>query len=206
MQWHALLGISDPEQLGGSYELDSPNGSNWMGQDPATGEMNLNELDSLCEILASYTAEPGCCYFGLCTIQGWRDFFSPDDLKPLLKLSKGREYVVLTGPLSAVGQITRDSPNQESSRQTTFSAWQDDEPPPKAQCEQVLRDVPNLIWPRDHSWFLISEVDFDSTLVGGDAKLIKTILESPQLEVWPVDEADSLAADGDKINVSGQDR
>lgn len=32
--------------------------------------------------------------------------------------------------------------------------------------------------PADRSWFVASEVDFDSTLVGGSAELIKAIVES----------------------------
>jgi hypothetical protein len=60
--------------------------------------------------------------------------------------------------------------------------------------------VPNLIWPADRSWFVVSEVDFDSTLVGGSAELIKAIVESPALEAWQVEPTDSLAFDADKIN------
>jgi hypothetical protein len=60
--------------------------------------------------------------------------------------------------------------------------------------------VPNLIWPADHSWFVASEVDFDSTLVGGSAELVETIVQCPALEAWQVEPTDSLAIDADKIN------
>jgi hypothetical protein len=63
-----------------------------------------------------------------------------------------------------------------------------------------MRDAPNLIWPADHTWFMASEVDFDSTLVGGSAELIQAIVDSPKLEAWQVKPTDSLAADADKIN------
>jgi hypothetical protein len=78
-----------------------------------------------------------------------------------------------------------------------------DGPPPADLPEPDLeprRDVPNLIWPADRSWFVVSEVDFDSTLVGGSAELIKAIVESPALEAWQVEPTDSLAFDADKIN------
>lgn len=55
------------------------------------------------------------------------------------------------------------------------------------------RHAPNLIWPADRSWLVASEVDFDSTLVGGNAELIDTIVESPKLEAWQVEPTDSLA-------------
>lgn len=172
MQWHALLGLSDPEELRGSYEPDTPIGSKWAGHDPPTGTMDPETLGVLSEILASHTTDPNRCYFGLCTIQSRLDSFSADELEPLLELPWDRDHLVLAGPLSAIDQIMRDDG----------------------------RDTPNLIWPEDHTWLVASEVDFDSTLIGGSAALIETIVESPELEAWRVEPTDSLAADADKVN------
>ena len=61
---------------------------------------------------------------------------------------------------------------------------------------------PNLIWPADRSWLVASEVDFDSTLIGGSRGLIDAIVGlAPALEVWEVDPETSLAIDADKINL-----
>jgi hypothetical protein len=68
--------------------------------------------------------------------------------------------------------------------------------------EYLRREAPNLIWPADESWFVASEVDFDSTLVGGSVMLIEAIVESPELEAWQVGPSNSLAADADKVNVA----
>lgn len=163
MQWRAVLGLSEPEDLRRAYEAG-------VAMDPPIGGMDIGSLDALCEILIAHTADPSHCYFGLCTIESWLDSFSADELKPLLKLPMERDHVVLFGPLSAVDQITRGRPN--------------------------------LIWPADHSWFVASEVDFDSTLVGGSAELIKAIVESPELEAWQVEPDDSLAVDADEVNRS----
>jgi hypothetical protein len=57
-----------------------------------------------------------------------------------------------------------------------------------------------MIWPADRSWLVASEVDFDSTLVGGSAALIEAIVDSPKLEAWRVEPTDSLAEDADKVN------
>ena len=65
----------------------------------------------------------------------------------------------------------------------------------------AMEHPPNLIWPPDCSWLVASEVDFDSTLVGGSNDLIQAILNSPDLEAWRVEPDDSLACDADKINV-----
>lgn len=181
MQWHAILGFADPDELRGSYSPNDPNGPEWAGSDPPTGAMDIATLDALCKILAAHTADPSRCFFGLCTIQSWLDSFSTDDLQPLLKLPYERDHIVLSGPLSAVDQIAYDRFRQGS-------------PIP-------YRETPNLIWPADHAWLVASEVDFDSTLVGGDTKLVNAIVESPELETWQVEMADSFTADADKVNV-----
>ena len=40
---------------------------------------------------------------------------------------------------------------------------------------------PNLIWPEDKSWILVSEIDFSATLVGGSQELIQKILLNKEL-------------------------
>jgi hypothetical protein len=62
------------------------------------------------------------------------------------------------------------------------------------------REAPNLIWPADRSWLVVSEVDFDSTLVGGPRELIEALVAAPDLEVYEVEPDTSLAAFSDKCN------
>jgi hypothetical protein len=85
-----------------------------------------------------------------------------------------RDHIVLAGSLSAID-------------------WLD-------PAEWWFRQLPNLIWPLDHSWLVASEVDFDSTLVGGSTELIEAVVESPKLEALAVDPTTSLVCDADKIN------
>src|SRR5204863_8749366 len=86
----------------------------------------------------------------------------------------GREYVLLTGPLSAASNI--------------------------GGLDGFEPHSPNLIWPADRAWFVASEIDFDSTLVGGTTHLVRSILDSPALDAWSVEPDSSLASDADKIN------
>jgi hypothetical protein len=79
-------------------------------------------------------------------------------------------------------------------------------PAPEQEPSSFLqREAPNLIWPRDHSWFVASEVDFDSTLIGGRAGLIDAIIESSKLEAWRTRPNDSLADDADQVNAVSAD-
>lgn len=59
---------------------------------------------------------------------------------------------------------------------------------------------PNLFWPEDRSWCVVSEIDFDSTIVAGSSQLVAAVLAHPELEAWRVDPGDSLAYDSDTLN------
>lgn len=63
-----------------------------------------------------------------------------------------------------------------------------------------LEQTPNLLWPTDISWMVVSEIDFDSTLIGANRNVIDALLENPELESWRVRPHDSLAHDGDSVN------
>jgi hypothetical protein len=159
MQWHSVTGSDDPVH------------------DPSLGEMDLGELEVLCGILSDHTRDASDCFFGFCEIMAWPDEVFPPGQRtqPLLELPLQRRFVVLRGPLTAVGRIG--------------------EPP--------MMGPPGLIWLAERSWLVASEVDFDSTLVGGDAELVDAIITSPALEALRMEPADSLAADADTINASG---
>jgi hypothetical protein len=60
--------------------------------------------------------------------------------------------------------------------------------------------TPSLLWPDDRTWCVGTEVDFDSTLVGGGRALIDAILADPALEAFEVGPDDSLAYDADPVN------
>ncbi len=201
MQWHAIVGLPEPKNY---------RDSKWPGQNPATGSMDIGDLDALCEILAVHTNDPKHVFFGLCTIELWEESFPREELKKnrLLRLPGGRDHIVLAGPLSAVDQLANEGasnpgPSRASFKFVVRAPCSNDEASDSTSDSMEVwetRDAPNLIWPADHSWLVASEVDFDSTLVGGSAELIKAIVESSELEAWQVEATDSLAADGDKIN------
>lgn len=195
MQWNAITGAPDP--------CKGP-GTKWEGGEPMTGNMDLDELDALCGILTAQTADPKRCFFGLCTIESWEDAFSPDELRSFLRLPLGRDHIVLAGPLSGIDQIGWDWSRPSRSVSVSFARKGDGPSATRDPIDWWTRQPPHLIWPADHSWLVVSEVDFDSTLVGGSAELIEAIVESPKLEAWVVEPTTSLACDADKINVAGQ--
>jgi hypothetical protein len=61
---------------------------------------------------------------------------------------------------------------------------------------------PTIWWPDDRSWLVHSEIDYDSTIVGGAPSLIEALVDDPEIEALQVDPEVSLYANGDTINGS----
>jgi hypothetical protein len=154
---------------------DSPTGAvSWPGSDPEVGNLPPAMLASVLEVLAGFTADPGDCYHAVWDGWGWRH--GDGATGPLLS-HPNRDYLLFHGPLRAalsIGhQVTAD--------------WR-------------LPQSPSLLWPADRSWLLATEIDFDSTLVGGSTQLVQELLQATRLEAWPVGIDDDLTIDGDRIN------
>lgn len=59
---------------------------------------------------------------------------------------------------------------------------------------------PNLLWPQDHKWVLVSEIDFDSTVVAGSRELIAALAQDPGIEALVLREGADLTWDADVPN------
>lgn len=60
--------------------------------------------------------------------------------------------------------------------------------------------MPQLVWPADHAWCVASEIDLDSTIVGGSRTLADAILALPALEALEVPPDGDLSSEGDRVN------
>jgi hypothetical protein len=163
MQWHALVGSSDPFNMIGSL---------WPDDNPARGDLAPPALAALCAVLAQHTADPEACYF--CLWEGWG--WLPGGVKSQVRHGD-RGYILLTGPLHAASHLGYH-------------------PDP----DWFIPQSPNLFWPADQAWCVATEIDFDSTLVGGPSELIQQLMNDPALDAWPISPDDSLAADADVLN------
>jgi hypothetical protein len=173
-------------------------GQHELPQEPMTGDLAPAELRALCAILQVHTPEAMRCWFALWA--GWGEFTGAArlirastaaapapprpapgewqlDLRAVRFELPDRAYYLFTGPL-------RDT--------LRLGHWVSE--------DGFLPRSPSLFWPDDQSWCVASEVDFDSTLVAGTAALVDGIVQSAELEAWPVNPRDSLAFDGDTIN------
>jgi hypothetical protein len=164
----------------------------WPGEEPEAGNLDQAALAQLLSVLERHTATAAMCYFALWDGYGWIsgspavEIAGSSELIPPAFSSEvmagprlrhpWRDYLLFSGPLR--GALAMGS---------RAGGW----PPPQS---------PNIFWPQDRSWCVATEIDFDSTLLGGSAELIEVVLADPVLEAWQVLPGNSLRYDADTIN------
>jgi hypothetical protein len=178
-QWHALA-------RGGCVDREVR--SEWPGRDPEVGSLPMDIWKVLSKPLQVGTPEEGC-FCALWT--GWAslgEILAQEGEEGAIPSSSGgrslpsfgvpplagRDYVLLEADLALIPRI--------------------------AQLPDLKGRLPNMIWPFDRAWFLATDIDFDSTLVGGNHDLIRMIVEESSIEACCVQREDSLADDADRLN------
>jgi hypothetical protein len=72
---------------------------------------------------------------------------------------------------------------------------------PLAGIRQLPDDLwPSLVWPDDRAWCFATDIDLDSTYVGGSAALVADLLGDPRFESWPARPEDRVDVGADEIN------
>ena len=152
---------------------------------PRSGVLDSATLEALCETLVRHTATPELCCFGVWDGFGW---IPPDmTLAARLKLSE-RTYLTFRGPLNAVREIGwRPGEGLHGHGFPAGFGFQ--------------QESPSIMWPSDRRWFVATEVDLDSTFVGGTAALVQDLLADERLEAWRVSATDPTDAGSDPINL-----
>jgi hypothetical protein len=80
----------------------------------------------------------------------------------------------------------------------TRMPWRD--PARAASGSDAESECPAIVWPTDRAWIVVSEIDFDSTLVAGSAELVTALIRTPGLDVVPLPADADLTMDGDEVN------
>ncbi len=167
-------------------------------QAPATGDLEPACLRSVCEILARHTPAPAQCWFAVW--EGWGDLdgsghvasFGLGGLPPQVRRAPAAWQLDLRAPKFALPHRVYYLFNGPVGDAVKIGTW--------VNRDRFLPRSPNIFWPGGRSWCIASEIDFDSTIVGGTTDLIADVLHCDDLEAWPVAPDDSLAWDGDTIN------
>lgn len=124
-----------------------------------------------------------------CSKQVWQPGILSDEISkgPQLELP-GREYVLFSAPPTAFADADWVLDATWRDRAAEAHGF-----PPAAQ-------HPNILWPTDHAWTLVSEIDYDSTIIGGSADLITEICADPRIEAAQIPPGSDLTWQADQIN------
>lgn len=188
-----LEALSPWWRVAGARELHDP-----VENEPLEGCLPEHSFAALSELLARESGPDAPCVSAVWhgwghlhgsarTVFAWADDGSPAPEPPppptgpypsevlegpTLELP-GREYFTFSCTLA-----TADEPSRHDEWRTgDLAGWQS----------------PQLLWPLDRSWCVATEVDYDSTLVGGPARLIDAVLADPRFEAFRVSATDSIS-------------
>lgn len=168
--------------------------------EPDVGALDPESLRTLCDILTPYTADATHCYFGVWEGHGGLGgnrssssvaFATIGEPAPLPREAPHEWQLDLTGPTFELPFRVYHLFEGALPEALTIGEWVHE--------DWFLPQPPNLMWPADQAWCVATEIDFDSTLVGGSGELIADLLHST-LEAWPVQLGDALTYDADEVN------
>ncbi|MCI0776464.1 MAG: hypothetical protein J4N80_05615 [Chloroflexi bacterium] len=163
--------------------------------EPGAGSLEETCLHALVDVLSGHTNTFDSCWF--CLWEGYggltpgsaaylgrggaeqaaREASETERLQaeyadaPRVK-TDGREYILFSGHLNAADAFMKFPDNQSL----------------------------NIWWPNDHAWCVATEIDLQSTYVGGSAACIDSVLNHPVLEAFPVNPGDRIDFGSDTIN------
>lgn len=115
-------------------------------------ELPKEMLGRLASTLSRFTSTTGLCTFALW--DGYGDLSVTDSADLVRFEMPGRTYVLYRGPVAQA---------------TAFAT-------------QGMPHAPTLWWPADRAWFVGSDVDLDSTYIGGSPEVIRDLLKDHELE------------------------
>ncbi|WP_350348821.1 hypothetical protein ABIQ69_02480 [Agromyces sp. G08B096] len=184
--WHPLVQWQRiPEAAPADNVRDGgvPARAGWRADAPEAGRLDAAHLSALAVVLARHTATPER---GSAAVwEGWGDSFRRLDpaaaTGPRLRLP-GRAHLLFDAGIAEF----------EASDWPSRAPWvREGEPRPVS---------PSLIWPEDRAWVLATEVDFDSTVIGGSPALVADVVAATGVEAAPIPDDADLSSDGDRVN------
>lgn len=184
------------------------------------GGLGNETLETLSEILSTFTSTPEVCFHALWEGQGW---MHPGGTAVLTKVKYPKLHRFLHPIGIRIGRrrtirIRRPNRNQVHSLghlqshtlpEGIMDATRFDLPNrgyllmrgPLAEAKNIgwifsesfHTQSPNLLWPLDRQWILATEIDFNVTLIGGSEALISSILNQGSLTTHRFEVTNTIA-------------
>jgi hypothetical protein len=157
----------------------------WRSQGPAHGTLYPEDARALVEIARRYTDTPQQCWCCIWEGFGWWSRTSYGHLVNTESSPAPSPIPLEAMEWPKVHTRYRDYFLYEASLDTSFMET----------IEILESHSPNLWWPSDRAWCVGTEVDADSSYVGGSRAFIDALLQSEHLETFEVDSDDVLWTD-----------
>lgn len=101
----------------------------------------------------------------------------------------GREYIVFEGGISEFAE-----PDWE-----LRMPWRD-RPAEAAHGFGPSAQSPAIVWPDDHAWVLVTEIDYDSTIIAGTRELVAAVCAADGIEAFEIPPDAPLTWESDEVN------
>ena len=165
------------------------------GDGPSWGSLPLEESRALVDILRRHTTTRETCWF--CVWEGYSSLYDGGEVA-WHRADVGRQ--LLRRPRRRQGRPSpawASAPRVELPHRKYFLYRGPIETPTKPL---PVNQSPNLWWPDDRAWFVVTEVDYAWTYVGGSRAAIDAVLYDSRLEVLPSQLTHKPFYDSDLLN------
>ena len=141
------------------------------GFPPLEGSFPFDQSRAISELLGEFTSTPNRCYYCIWEGNGYIDGSLYSSARVRVP---HRDYLLFSGHIDTVMSF-----------------------PP----EFLWGLLPNIWWPEDRAWCVATEIDLESTYIGGTDECIERILNCPDLEALPTQLEARVDSGGDTINL-----
>jgi len=147
---------------------------------PNRGSLSSDYLGALVDLLARATADPDTCWFCLWEGYGWA-----------LETKEGHRAVQAHELGRAPDTDLLGFPPRVELDGMKYDLYQGEVGDAKVLLK-CAHNSPNIWWPSDHAWCVVTDVDLDSTYVGATVEATDTILADERLESVSVQLTDEI--------------
>ncbi len=173
MEWASITGHF-------SYRYNDQQSPLW-DEAPAHGSLPYRQAVRLAADLANFTATPERCWFAIW--EGFGDLPAGIGNPPKLPMPH-RDMILLAGPLTAVPDTSFGYQWYETVAEHRPEAYRS----------------PSLWWPDDRTWCVATDVDLDTSYLGGSQACVDALVGDDELEVLEVTANQLVTVDADTIN------
>lgn len=175
----------------------------WRYLEPAEGNLDPAVLAAVAGHLVEHTSTPDTGVAGIWEGNGWWN--ASAGYVELTEYSSGQDSDLADLPLihSRPAPVPRlELPDRNhtlcraGARAFTHPGWMTEAP----WGRDGHAESPSLLWPDDQAWVLVTEVDYDSTIVAGSLQLITNLVRDPAIEALIIREGTDLGWDSDDEN------